>query len=152
MVIFCTVQKDVSDVKPAQHFPLLNCYSFSPGLKGKKRWLVIFQIHHTEFILESLLALPAGSTFPLDTTYDGQRPYVWLSKAYCTLLLSRHCCWLPKLFHQNKGASWSFRPCWPFKLSSNYVWRLEKHLCLLLYRLCLWNYTGSFPLLFDSWV
>jgi len=109
MVIFCRVQKDMSDVKPAQRFPLLSCYFFSPGPQRKSRLLVIFQIYHIEFILDSLLALPAWTAFSLDTNY-GQRPYFWLFKAYCMLLLGKYCCWLSKLFHQNKDASWSFRP------------------------------------------
>lgn len=84
LAIFCREQEDVSDVKPAQHFPLLGCYFLSPGLKEKNGQLVFFQIHHIEFMLDSLLALPAGSTFPFNTNYE-QRTYFWL----CMLLLGK---------------------------------------------------------------
>lgn len=84
MVIFCRVLEEVSDVKPAQHFPLLSCYFFSPGLKGKNGHLVIFQIHHTEFMLDSLLALPAGNTFPFNMNYE-QRTHFW----FCMFLLEK---------------------------------------------------------------
>lgn len=142
MVIFCRVHKDMSDVKLAQYFPRLSCYFFSPWLKERHGWWVIFQIHYIEFILDSLLALPEGSILPLDMNY-GQWTYFWLSKAHCMLLLSKYFCCLPKLFHQNKNASWSFRP---WLLSKIYLWRLEKHLSLLLYRCSLWNYTGNFSI------
>lgn len=84
MAIFCRVQEEVSEVKPAQHFPLLSCYFLSLGLKGKNGQLVIFQTHHIEFTLDSLLALPAGSTFPFNMNYE-QRTHFWL----CMFLLGK---------------------------------------------------------------